>query len=60
MVASAAPCTPISKAKIKIGSRMIFMTAPMTTDIIPILANPCAVMNIFMPSVSWTKMVPIA
>ena len=52
MVASAAPCTPMSKANIKMGSRMMFATAPIKTESIPVFANPCAVINAFMPRVS--------
>ena len=40
MVARAAPWTPIWKPKMKIGSRMIFNTAPMSTVFIPVLAKP--------------------
>ena len=39
-VASAAPFTPMPRTKIKIGSRMILITAPMTVVIILILAKP--------------------
>ena len=59
-VASAAPCTPISNPKIKIGSRTIFVTAPITTVIMLILENPCAAIKAFSPSVSCTKIVPTA
>ena len=60
IVASAAPFTPIWKPKIRIGSRTILVTAPINTDSIPVFANPWAVINAFMPRVSWTKMVPSA
>ena len=60
MVASAAPRTPILRAKMKMGSRMILHTAPISTLNIPCLAKPWAVIKAFMPSVSWTKMVPRA
>ena len=59
-VASAPPFTPMPIAKIKIGSRMILITAPISTESIPVFAYPCVVMNIFIPSVIWTKMVPMA
>ena len=59
-VASAAPRTPMPSAKMKIGSRMMFAAAPMSTVYMPILAKPCAVMKAFMPSVSSTKSVPNA
>ena len=39
-VAMAAPLTPMSRAKIKMGSRTILMTAPMTVVIILIFAKP--------------------
>ena len=60
MVASAAPCTPIPRAKIKMGSRMMLAAAPMSTESMPVWAKPWAVINMFMPSVSCTKMVPTA
>ena len=59
-VASAAPRTPMPSAKMKIGSRMMFAAAPMSTVYMPTLAKPCAVMKAFMPSVSSTKSVPNA
>ena len=60
IVASAAPLTPICSPKINIGSSTIFDTAPIMTVTMPIFAKPCAVINAFMPSVSWTKTVPMA
>ena len=60
IVARAAPRTPRSKPKIKTGSRIIFATAPMSTENMPVLAKPWAVMKVFMPSVICTKMVPMA
>ena len=39
-VASAAPFTPMPRAKIKIGSRIMLITAPIIVVIILILANP--------------------
>ena len=59
-VASAAPRTPMSSAKMNTGSRMMFAAAPMSTVYMPTLAKPCAVMKAFMPSVSSTKSVPNA
>ena len=59
-VARAAPFTPMCMAKIKIGSSTILQIAPISTVFIPTLANPCAVIKAFMPSVSWTKTVPTA
>ena len=40
-VARAAPFTPKLSLNIKIGSNTIFISAPMATVIIPILAKPC-------------------
>ena len=59
-VASAAPLTPILSPKINIGSSTIFDTAPIITVTMPIFAKPCAVINAFMPRVSWTNTVPKA
>ena len=44
IVASAAPRTPILKVNMNIGSSMIFVTAPITTDNIAVLALPWQVM----------------
>ena len=60
IVARAAPRTSMSNPKMKIGSRMIFATAPIRTESIPVFANPCAVIKAFMPSVISTKIVPRA
>ena len=60
IVASAAPRTPIFIPNINTGSRTIFATAPIKTDNMPVFANPCAVINAFMPSVSCTNIVPMA
>ena len=51
MVAQAAPATPMLKPKMKMGSSTMLATAPMSTESMPVLAKPCAVMNAFMPSV---------
>ena len=59
-VARAAPRTPMWKPKMNTGSRMMLATAPMRTESIPVFAKPWAVMKLFMPSVSCTKIVPIA
>ena len=58
-VASAAPFTPMPKAKIKSGSSPIFSTAPMATVAMEVKLNPCAVMNGFRPKESMTKIVPV-
>ena len=59
-VASAAPCTPMWKPKINSGSSAVLATAPMSTESIPTLAKPCAVIKAFMPRVSCTNTVPRA
>ena len=43
-VAMAAPCTPMSSAKMKMGSRMIFKTAPISVVTMPMRAKPWALM----------------
>ena len=60
IVASAAPRTPSSSAKIKTGSRTILAAAPISTAVILTFVKPCAVTKAFMPSVSWTNIVPRA
>ena len=40
IVARAAPCTPIWNAKIKMGSKIRFATAPKSTVSMPIRAKP--------------------
>ncbi len=57
-VAIAAPWTPMSSTKIRMGSRMILHTAPTTVVAMLILANPCVVMNGFSPITIITKIVP--
>ena len=59
-VARAAPFTPIPNLKMNTGSRTVFISAPISTVIIPVFALPCAVINAFIPSVSCTKTVPAA
>ena len=58
IVASAAPATPMSNVKIKIGSSTIFITAPKTVVIIPVLGNPCAFIYPLSPVVSIENRVP--
>ena len=58
IVARAAPCTPIWNRNINTGSRIRFATAPMMTVIMPIPANPWALMNIFMPRPIITETLP--
>ena len=57
-VASAAPFTQRWNTKIKIGSRMILITAPSTVVIMLIFANPCVVINGFIPITIKTKILP--
>ena len=57
-VAIAAPATPISRTKMKIGSRMMFVTAPIRTESMPFLLKPCVMMNWFMPVAISAKTVP--
>ena len=57
-VAMAAPRTPRPRPKIKMGSRIMLMTAPMTVVSILVLAKPCVVMKGFMPSTSSTNTEP--
>ena len=57
-VAAAAPATPMSSAKMKIGSRMMFITAPMTTVAMPKVENPWQMMNWFSPAASTENTVP--
>ena len=59
IVATAAPLTPILSPNISIGSRIIFIIAPIVTVIIPIFANPCVFTNGFIPSAICTNTVPI-
>ena len=59
-VATAAPLTPILRAKMNTGSSAMFKTAPMSTVYMPVFAKPCAVMKALRPSVICTKIVPRA
>ena len=58
MVARAAPRTPMCSPNIRIGSRMMLQTAPMSTVSMPVFAYPWALMNALSPRASCTKMVP--
>ena len=58
MVARAAPCTPRSSPKIKMGSSTMLHTAPMTTVSILVVEKPWVVMKLFRPRESCTAMVP--
>ena len=57
-VAMAAPFTPMPSPKMRMGSSTMLITAPITVVSILILAKPCAVMKVFMPSTISTQMVP--
>ena len=57
-VAQAAPCTPRSSQKMKMGSSTMFTTAPSPTVIIPTRPKPWALINGFMPSPIITNTVP--
>ena len=57
-VARAAPRTPISRAKMKMGSSTMFTAAPRATVIIPMRLKPWALMKGFIPSPIITKRVP--
>ena len=52
IVARAAPATPILNPKIKIGSRIIFVIAPIKTVSILVFAKPCALIKALRPSVN--------
>ena len=54
----AAPRTPRPRPKIRMGSRIMLMTAPMMVVSILVLAKPCVVMKGFMPSTSSTNTEP--
>ena len=57
-VAMAAPRTPMSSTKMRMGSRMMLMTAPMTVVSILILAKPWVVIKGFMPMTRRTQTEP--
>ena len=57
-VAIAAPRTPISNTKIKIGSSITLMTAPIKVVIMLILEKPCVVIKRFIPRTINTKILP--
>ena len=58
MVAMAAPRTPQWNTKIKIGSSIILLSAPMSTAAMLRDVKPCAVMNRFSPIESMTNTEP--
>ena len=54
----AAPGAPSLKIKMKTGSRIRLAAAPMTTDNIPVVEYPWALMKGFIPVVSMEGKVP--
>ena len=58
-VASAAPRTSIFSAKMNTGSRIRLSTVPISTVPMPVVANPCMLMNGFIPRLIIVKAVPI-
>ena len=54
----AAPCTPSPNPKMRMGSRMMLITAPITVVSMLVLAKPWVVMKGFMPSTSSTNTEP--
>ena len=58
-MATAAPATPMCKAKMNTGSRTIFKTAPMITEYMPVFAKPWEMMNWFIPVAIRAKKVPV-
>ena len=60
MVARAAPFTPILRAKMNTGSKVILQIAPISTETMETFVKPWAVIKAFMPRVSWTNRVPKA
>ena len=58
-VAIAAPRIPRLSIKMKSGSRTILAMEPITTEIIPVVAYPCALMNGFIPVAIMEGKVPI-
>ena len=59
-VARLDPATPISRVKIKMGSRMMFSTAPSSTEAIAMTEKPWVRINGFKPWLSMTNTVPQA
>ena len=57
-VAKAAPFTPMSNQKIKIGSRMMFNKAPIRTENMAMAGRPCALIKLFNPVDISTNIVP--
>ena len=57
-VARAAPWTSMLKTKIKIGSRMMLVTAPRSTVIMPTFPKPWELTKAFIPRPVITKTLP--
>ena len=60
MVASAAPCTPKPSPKMRMGSRMMLVMAPMRVLIMLVVAKPWVEIKGFNPSATCTNRVPQA
>ena len=58
MVAKAAPCTPMSSRKMKMGSSTMLVTAPSNTVIMPLRPKPWALMKLFIPRLIITNTLP--
>lgn len=58
MVAKAAPFTPMSNQKMKIGSSTIFSKAPISTEYMAMLGRPCELMKVLSPVETSTNSVP--
>ena len=59
IVARAAPCTFIFNTKMKMGSRMMLITAPISTESMAVRACPWEEINMFSPRANCTKIVPM-
>lgn len=60
IVANAAPATSILNKYIKIGSKIILVTAPIITVVMAIFESPCTDIKAFNPKVSSINIVPLA
>jgi uncharacterized membrane protein len=58
IVAQAAPSTPQRKTNMKIGSRIVFITAPRSIAIMVILGKPWALVQCERPKPTCMKMAP--
>ena len=60
IVAHAAPATPISKTKIKIGSRMVLMIAPISIHIMEYFGLPSALARLLIQFTIIRNGIPMA